>query len=196
MPKQSISFALFDSPNNSSMNLFKTLALLAITFVSAELDHHRKPDCHCSAEEAKETVRGLQNILFANTQVCDYRSNLEMSLPNASFSTLDYYCANGCCLDEGSLQKWWSYYSCSDRIYYPVEPQDITILNNGTVVFSVHEVTGAVAEGDFIQYSYFYKYHWYPVAGAKCQFKLGLITGHSLQCPASLPMAARCTDGC
>jgi hypothetical protein len=147
----------------------------------------KKPCCGC-LEEREATLIATQKRLQELAQACDYQGALALSLPDAGYWTLDYDCPEGCCSDAGPMTKWWSFYSCSDRIFYPVEPVSIRHLGNGTSVYGCTEI---LAGSDGTLYAYELAYSW--DLQMDCTYKLSLITGHSYNCPAFLPGAVPCS---
>lgn len=99
--------------------------------------------------------------------------------------------------DIGSMEVWWSYFSCQDSLNYPVAPEKLVHRLNGTVVFTKVEIQNTFTpefERDF--YAYNNNYHWFPVLSneGKCDYKLGYLDGGSLNCPAFVPDAPNCAD--
>jgi hypothetical protein len=142
-------------------------------------------------------VRCLQRDFNRNTQNCDFGANLLLSLPDASYRTSDPLCTNpsGCCYDQGSMEKWWSYYSCSDHLVYPEATWDIKVLCNGTVaVNNVVEISTSVSStGEQSSSAYNLNFLWFPVSGERCKFRLGYANGNALQCPVLLTNGVDCT---
>lgn len=176
------------------MNLRSLLSLAATLFVAAAEEQHH-PRNRCCKEDAEKAVLALQKQLQEYAKQCDYNAALRLSLPDATFSTLDMFCADSsCCVDQGSMEKWWTYYACWDHIEYPVAPVTVEHLYNGTIVITQPELTATYdANWQRLLYAYRTRYHWYPVPSEKgCDFRLGFINGNDYACPEFLPNAISC----
>lgn len=166
------------------MNFFACLAVaISIALANIVVDGGKvckKPYCG-TAQDREAVLIATQKKFQQLVQSCDYAALLGMSLPEASFSTIDYDCPFGCCVTEGSMEKWWTYYTCNDKVYYPVEPVSISCPRNGTTIYSATEI---VAAGDGTLYAYALDFHW--DLQEDCTLKLSFIGGHSYNCPAYL----------
>ncbi len=185
------------------MNLFALVPFLAaFVFATAEEDkHHHRPDCQCSKEESIAAALARQAQLQECAKACDYSKCLELSLPEASFSTVDQFCADGsCCNDLGSMEQWWTYYACPDNINYAYQPAKVTYVNNGTVIVSKTELASSYDYSDYDNwtrqlFAYQLNYYWVPVqSDQKCDFRLSFISGHSYNCPEFIPNAVKCDN--
>lgn len=180
------------------MNFLATLIPFAASLlvITANGKHHNPCGSHCSKEDAEKTVRALQIELQNLVKQCDYKGALELSLPNASFAAIDSYCENNtCCSQVGSLETWWSYYTCSDTLYYPVQPVSVDHRPNGTVIITQPEIQATYSlDWERLTFAYNNKYHWVPVDGeGNCNFRLSYISANSLNCPAYIPNAQSCS---
>lgn len=182
------------------MNIL-SIFLLVISLVSsasfAENKHHARPCNRCGKDEAITKALSLQSLIQNLARQCDFKSALELSLPDASFSTIDMFCAdNSCCNDKGSMEKWWTYYQCTDTTYFPVQPRRIEYLKNGTVIITLPDIA-ATYDPDWRRSldAYEERWFWMPVESADgCDFRLGYIDGHAYNCPAFIPNISSCED--
>ena len=175
------------------------LALLLTVLFAAAKHSPRHEDAAGEAgysrDEAKAVVLGLQAELEHALQTCDILRARELSLPRGSFATVDAFCgvAGTCCVDIGSLDDLWAYYSCADTILYPAKPSHIEVLRNGTVVVTRSELSNGMADPLApIAYAYEYRWNWHPVKGKRGEYRLGYVAGHAYGCPAVLPNAILC----
>lgn len=172
--------------------------LLTVLFAAAKHSRHHEGAAHeasCPRDEAKAVVLGLQAELEHALQNCNILRARELSLPRGSFATVDAYCgpAGTCCVDMGSLDDLWAYYSCADTILYPAKPSHMDVLRNGTVVVTRSELSKGMADPMApVSYAYEYRWNWHPVKGKHCEYRLGYVAGHAYGCPAVLPNAISC----
>lgn len=182
------------------MKFIATILLtLTLTIIKAEVEaidgNREKPQCcprgeSCGSKCDKEQrVTALQHRLQKFVAECDYRSALELAIPDATYATVDPGCPGMCCYDAGSIQDYYTFFTCNDQIIYPAEPVKITHLANGTIIYSATEMN---ASSDGILSAYYNNYYWFPQAD--CSYLLGYIDGNSYNCPAYLPGAPPCFD--
>lgn len=166
------------------------LAASLFAVASANEDKH-KPCGGCrTRDEAERAVTAAFDQLVAATRRCDYKKSLESFTRDASYVTVESYC-EPCCVEIGSAQRWFDFYTCESQLDYPLESRSFHHLSNGTVILSTLEATSFAYTNDISLYNV--NYYWFPVEG-KCEFLVGYIDGWVPRCPAFVPGALNCND--
>lgn len=179
------------------LSVLFNLAVSCLLSLTVAEDKHR-PGCGtCSHAEAEKKVLELQARLQHDIQTCNFADAHYLTLPGATYDSVDPYCVDGsCCHSADTIDNLWSLYTCYDDIVYPVCPTGIERLSNGTYVVTVNELSANV--NVTIRSIYAYQYHWFwtpiPVEHG-CDFRISYMTDYSLNCNITDPfLAVSCMD--